>query len=196
MIIDFDVNFNKYTEKILNYYGFWKYSCPSCNAKDSFTRHATYPRNICILNCDAFEEHKFIVLRLYCSSCKATHAILPGGIIPYCFYSFSCVFTVLSQHFIDEYSVPVVSDNFNISNQMIYLFILKYIKCIASCISFLRAYLAVALEYNASHYQLLSIISNNFTHIAFLKEYFIHTNKIFLMTRRRNILSKPLFIGM
>jgi hypothetical protein len=148
------------------------------------------------LNIDTFEEHRFIVLRLYCNSCKATHAILPGETIPYCFYSFSCVLAVLCQHFIEEYSVPAVSDKYNVSNQMIYLFILKYIECSASCISFLRAYLIISLEYNSHYRCLLSIICNNFTSIAFQKEYFTHTQKVFLMTRRRDILSKPLFIGM
>lgn len=196
MIIDFNVNFNKYIEQILNFYGFWNYICPSCNAKNSFTRHATYLRNICVLNFGVFEEQKFIVLRLYCNSCKITHAVLPAETIPYCFYSFQCVFTILCQYFIEEYSIPVVSDKFNVSNQMIYLFVLRYIECAASCVSFLRAYLGVAVEYNSDNSHLLSIINNNFTNLTFLKEYFIHTNKIFLMTRSRNILSKPIFIGM
>ena len=96
MIIDYGVNFNNYIEKILNFYGFWLYICPSCSAKNSFTRHATYLRNICILNFDVFETKELDILRLYCNSCGKTHAILPAETIPYCFFTIPCVLKVLS----------------------------------------------------------------------------------------------------
>ena len=195
MIIDFDVDFNEYNEKVLNFYGFWDYSCPSCDAKNSFIRHAIYNRNICVLNIGTFSEHNFLVLRLYCKSCKTTHAILPAGTVPYGFYSFSCIMYVLSQYYIDKYSSVKISKKLEISTQMVYLFILKYLLELVSCISFLRAYLSLYIEKDAKPGFVLSIINKTFTEVGFQKNYFINTKQIFLMTRRRNILSRALWVG-
>ena len=78
MINHYSVNFNSYNEKVLNYYGFWDYRCPSCNAFHSFTRHATHSRNIFFLNFGKIEESKINILCLLCKSCGETHAKLPA----------------------------------------------------------------------------------------------------------------------
>lgn len=196
MIIDCDVNFNEYDEKILNYYGLWKHHCPFCNAKNSFTRHATYKRNICIVNIDVFEEHNFTVLRLYCKSCKTTHAILPAGTIPYRFYSYACVLKILVLYYVENYSSLRISSKYNISFQMIYLFIARFLLEIYSCISFLRIYLGVSLQQYSTPSLVLSIINTKFSNMYFIKHYFIYTKHIFLMAKRRNILPSKICIGM
>lgn len=203
MIIDFEVNFNDYEENIFNFYGFWKYSCPCCGAKNSFIRHATYSRYICTLNIDNLEFHKFNVLRLYCKSCKTTHAILPAGTIPYCFYSFACVLIVLMLYFIEENSALTIADNLNISYEMIYIFISKYLLQMVSCINFLRMYLMTDLEYNVPYRHPLYIIQNNFTYISFQYQYLLYTKRIFLMTRKlsfsmkksQTIITRTIWIG-
>jgi hypothetical protein len=144
---------------------------------------------------DTFSEHNFLVLRLYCKSCKTTHAILPAGTVPYGFYSFSCIMYVLSQYYIDKYSSVKISKKLEISTQMVYLFILKYLLELVSCISFLRAYLSLYIEKDAKPGFVLSIINKTFTEVGFQKNYFINTKQIFLMTRRRNILSRALWVG-
>ena len=75
MIIDFNVNYNNYEEKILNFYGFWEYKCPCCGARHSLTRHASYTRNICFLIAIGIEEHKIFLfdkLQLELSEEKTT----------------------------------------------------------------------------------------------------------------------------
>ena len=65
MIIDFDINYNNYTEKILNNYSIYTYTCPKCGAKHSFTRHASYERNICCFDANfeiiEIKDHPFFV---------------------------------------------------------------------------------------------------------------------------------------
>ncbi|TYQ16375.1 UNVERIFIED_CONTAM: hypothetical protein Cloal_2908 [Acetivibrio alkalicellulosi] len=95
MIIDFEANFNNYEEKILNNYKIFNYTCPVCGAKHSLSRHAKYKRYTCILYKNTICFDTIEILRLKCSSCGKTHAILPSNIIPYCVYSYSCIFTVL-----------------------------------------------------------------------------------------------------
>lgn len=196
MIIDSVVTCNGYKEKILDFYGFWKYICPNCHAKNSFIRHAKYLRWICFLNNDEFEEMSLEVLRLYCKSCKTTHAILPAGTIPYCFYSGTCVLIVLKKYFVEESNSLNIANKFNISQQLIYHLIIKYLSCLDSCINFLRAFLQIDIAYNCNKSRPLFIIDANFIDLDFLKKYFYHTDKIFSMTRRRNILSNKLHIGM
>ena len=195
MIKDFNLNYNNYEENILNYFGIWGYRCPCCNAVHSFTRHGTYIRNICYLNFDTIEELKITILRLYCNSCETTHAILPADIIPYCIYSFSFIFHVLTMHFVDEKTVLESSNKNQISFQLIYLFIKRFIKHFNPCIIFLRVFLDAQLDFSSSFKDALLIIAKNFSCIDFQREYLNYFKLVFLMMRNQNILSRPVYIG-
>jgi len=189
MIVDFDISFNNYNKMVLNNYGLWKYHCPSCNSKNSLIRHGVYNRNICIFIENAFVESKISVLRLRCTSCGTTHAILPSDTIPYCFFSFPCVIATLNQYYLEEIPVKAISNKFSLSYQMIYIFLSKFLLKLLECISFLRVYLSSALSFNTSPSTVLRVIKKTFEPRDFLKHYFHHTKKIFLMNRRRYILS-------
>jgi len=190
MIIDFTVNFNNYTEKILNSYRIWKYSCPSCLSKNRFTRHATYER---FVN-HSFEEEKITILRLKCDSCGATHAILPAGIIPYCFYSIDCLMKILTSYLIDGKSIPRIARELAISEQIISIYLKKFVTLLSIIIEFLRILLNIHLSNDSNPAKILSLIDSNFNYLNFQKEFFIHTKQIFLMTRRRNILSGAVLV--
>lgn len=195
MIIDFDVCCNCYREEILNFFGFWKYCCPACGARKSFTRHATYERNICYMKNNECVGMRITVLRLLCSSCGTTHAILPSGTIPFCYYPISCVIYFLSEFLIEKNSIPKISDKLSLVPATVHLYWLKYLLGLISCISFLRAFLLVSDVECSSPTDVLSTIKSSFSPETFLKEYFLHTKQIFLMTRRRFNLSRYLYIG-
>jgi len=195
MIIDSSVNCNTYEENILNHYGFWKYRCPCCRALRSFTRHAIYTRHICSLNFDVVVEKRINILRLACSSCNTTHAILPADTIPYCIYSFSCIFQVLVQNLLEEKSILEISSNNQISFQIIYLFLKRFINHFNHCITFLRVFLAAQLDFSASSKDVISIIVKNFSYIDFQREFFNHIKEVFFMMRSQNVLSRKLHIG-
>lgn len=195
MIIDYIVNFNNYNEKVLNYYGFWDYRCPFCNAFHSFTRHATYSRNICFLNFGRIEEQKIKILRLACSSCDRTHAILPADIIPYLIYSFSCIFQVLIKRFVYEESVLDISNKNQISFQLIYLFIKRFIYHFNPCTIFLRVFLSVQFDFSSSFKDVLSVIAKNISCIDFQRKYLNYSQLVFLMMRNQDVLSKKVHIG-
>lgn len=57
---------------------FHKLSC-TCGQKGTLIRHGYYNRSIKFLRF----LFKLSILRVYCKSCKKTHAILPSGIVPY-----------------------------------------------------------------------------------------------------------------
>jgi len=193
MLVDFTVDCNEYFEKILNNYSIFPYRCPKCGAKHAFTRHGVYDRNICRLN-NNFQiiENKMAILRLYCTSCESTHAILPRDIVPYCIYTFSCIFQILVQHFIENESILELCKKLKISWQLIYSFISRYLRFINSAVLVLRSLgcrdadtstlIADIIKYSKSH--------------TFQLQYFVHTKWIFLMTKFHDNLSPPILIGM
>lgn len=195
MILNFSVNFNDYEKKILNFYGIWDFICPCCNAFHSFSRHAVYSRNLCVFLDNSIVEKKLEILRLKCNSCKTTHAILPSDVIPYMIYSASCILIFLTKYFVENIGVLNLFEEFKISFQMIYQFIIKFTKHLNSCINFLRIFLCLGLDYNSSNKTIFSVINSNFSPIEFQFQYLNFSNSVFLMSRSQNILSRQLHIG-
>lgn len=195
MIIDFNVNYNCYEEKILKSYTIFDYICPKCGARHSLIRHGCYERNVCFINsCKNVIEEKITILRLKCNSCNSTHAILPNDIIPYCIYSFSFILNILLKYYSTEHNVLELSSNFNISFQTIYSFISKFIAFIDSGSVVLRN-LGYYLDSAYSVDTLVSAINNVQSIGNFLYEYFFNSKWMFLMLKFKSILSCPIFVG-
>jgi len=193
MIIDFTVNFNNYKEKILNNYDFFYYTCPKCGAKHLFTRHGSYERNICFMdNHNNICEEKICILRLKCTSCDGTHAVLPNDVIPYCIYSFSFVIKVLSKYYLENSKISDICSIFCISFQLIYGFISKFIEFLDSAFSVLKN-----LECGLARIPtgIISAINLYHQNKNFLYSYLFNTQWSFLMTKFHNMLSPPIFIG-
>lgn len=195
MILDFNVNFNNYEEKIINFNGIWDYSCPCCKAFRPFSRHATYSRNICFFEYSKIIEKKTDILRLKCSSCLTTHAILPADIIPYKIYSFSCIMNILKLLYVDGMGVLDIAKKLNITFQLIYSFIKVFKKFMAACISFLKIFSFAQLDFGSSCKDILVAI-NEFTDlVTFQRNYFDFTQTVFLMDRNLNTVSGQITIG-
>jgi len=195
MILNFNVHFNNYKENILDFFGVWDFKCPCCNAFRSFSRHAIYSRNICVLSADQIIEEKLDILRLMCNSCKTTHAILPADTIPYVIYSFSCVMRILTSHYVESRSVLSIVEQLKISFELIYVFIKRFNQCFNPCVNFLRVFLSSQLDFNTVSKTILTIIHMNFNVIDFQYEYLNFVKSVFLMSRRQHILSKQMYIG-
>ncbi|WP_395939534.1 DUF6431 domain-containing protein [Clostridium sp. DJ247] len=193
MIIDFNVNYNNYNEKILNNYSIFYYICPKCGAKHSLTRHGNHERNVCFIDdSQNVRDRKIIILRVKCSSCNSTHAILPNDIIPYCIYSFSFILNVLTEYYSNEHRVLDICSKFSISFQILYMFILKFSLFLNSCTTVLRSLgYAVASAPNT----IVSEITNYQFNGNFLYQHFFNSQWIFLMLKFQNILPRPIYIG-
>lgn len=195
MIIDFSVSFNSYKEKILNKYDFFQYKCPNCGSTHSFSRHATYQRNISFLLENKILNEKLEILRLKCTSCKTTHAILPNDIVPYCIYSYSFIMNILLKHFVDKESVLSISSKYDISFQLIYFFFSKFKAFFNECIYVLRLFNLLKDNFNPSFNDILIEIINNSSTFSFLEIFFSKTKWMFLMKKFLNIIPKPIYIG-
>ena len=65
--------------------------CPACRCAGNFTGHGRYRRTIVHRG----REEGVEVRRVRCASCRATHAVLPEGVVPYKSYSEPFVLAVL-----------------------------------------------------------------------------------------------------
>lgn len=193
MVIDFKVNFNNYEEKILKNYSFFDYPCPKCGAKHSLTRHGSYDRNVCFIDAaQNIVEQKFTLLRVKCSSCNSTHAILPNDIIPYCIYSFSFILSTLTEYYSNEHSIPDLSSIFSISFQLIYIFIAKFSSFLNSCSIVLRS-LGYVIPPNPD--TVVSVLNSYQLSGNFLYQYFFACQWMLLMTKFQNIVPRSIYIS-
>jgi hypothetical protein len=107
MITDYRYSHTSYSELTKDDLSLNEYDCPKCGAKHSTKYYSHYERHVATLEKDALftilEEQGEIdaeavlggitgglyndvildILRVKCKSCNATHAILPGDIVPY-----------------------------------------------------------------------------------------------------------------
>ena len=62
------------------------------------------------------------VLRVKCTSCGHTHALLPEMLIPYSSYSLRFILTVLENYFLHIHPVEVICETYQISHSTLYAF--------------------------------------------------------------------------
>jgi len=109
-----------------------KMICPKCNSQGQFYRHGFYVRFLVIFSyvANVFIKDKIevTVLRVKCTNCNKTHAILDCNIIPYCSYSVSFILEVLSCYFIDKHKIEDICIEFDISEYTFNLFVDYYNK--------------------------------------------------------------------
>lgn len=119
MIIDFGHSFKDYDE-ILNFRGIWDCSCPKCGAGHSMHRHGKYSRHLICWEEGRLLETDGEILRLKCSSCHSTHAVLTMDIIPFFSYSLPAFLALLGLCLQPDGSVPKTERKTGVSYQMLY----------------------------------------------------------------------------
>ncbi len=127
MIIDYSTNFKQYEDKILCFQGIWSWDCPCCGSKHAFHRHGTYMRNLLIIENSIITEETIEILRLLCTSCGHTHAILPWDVIPFQIYSASAILQIFFMFYIEGKTVLKISSIINISYQLLYSFLNHFV---------------------------------------------------------------------
>lgn len=137
MIIDFAHSFKDYNE-ILDFYGIWECSCPKCGARHSLHRHAKYFRNLIVWESEGLVEERMEILRLQCSSCGCTHAVLTPDVIPFCIFSVEAFLALISLCLNPDGSVLNTGQHTGTSYQLLYRFLQIFHEYRAKLILFLR----------------------------------------------------------
>lgn len=90
-------------------------TCPFCSSKGNCHIHAYYRRKIGAYKDGVVVWEKVTVMRVRCSSCGHTHAVLPDVIIPYNRYGLLFILKVLASHFSGQLCAEKICERFSIS---------------------------------------------------------------------------------
>jgi transposase-like protein len=82
--------------------------------------HGRYSRGIVSLVRGGIDERRISPLRFKCTSCGATHALLPDILIPYSPYSLRFKLSALSAYFERDTTVAAVCERFGIAVSTLY----------------------------------------------------------------------------
>lgn len=189
MILHFQMDLKGYVRNISNNYTNIQCTCPKCGAKYAMRRHGFYTRHVLYFENNTLHDHSLSVLRLQCTSCESTHAVLPTDVIPYSIYSLSTVLLMTTKVLVEHISLTETASQFNLSYQLISFFLKRLLSFESDCRLLLKE-LHILDTHTLS--SMLQLIINRPT---FTTEYFIHTRWLFLMQKFRFISPKPIFIG-
>lgn len=124
------LNFNKlsvldlYTESIKEYspdkITSLEMPCPNCGAQHpTWSYFELYDRDLIAYENGQTIAYRIEITRISCSSCRATHALLPEIIIPYSSYSLIFIVKVLKDYF-SKMKIKEICIKYQISVSMIY----------------------------------------------------------------------------
>lgn len=104
----------------MNSFKIHKEECMHCHRKGECRIHAYYDR----FAIDFIDGHPVVhqlrILRVMCSCCGHTHAILPDPIIPYDSYSLFFILRVLAEYYIHSATINAICDRFCITPMQLY----------------------------------------------------------------------------
>lgn len=102
--------------------------CPTCGAKHLCSFHASYERDLIVIENHAVFCHHVSISRVICSSCGHTHALLPDVLIPYGSYSLFFILRVLRLYFLHSFTVEKLCSIYSISISTLYAWIALFHK--------------------------------------------------------------------
>lgn len=94
--------------------------CPHCKSTGNCIRHASYERSLVSFENGRVIFRRLLILRVICSSCRHTHAILPDVIIPYGSYSLSFILQLMKEYYFEHLTVEKLCDRFSLSISTFY----------------------------------------------------------------------------
>jgi ribosomal protein S27AE len=136
MIIHYDYNSKTYRENFQNcnptdeMLRTWQLVCPSCGAKNTMAYHAFYWRHLISPSMaqstesgilfTTLDEQRMRIIRVKCSSCGHTHAVLPCDVVPYRLYSVDSIMALLALYFSYGWPPAKIAETFGLSIRVIY----------------------------------------------------------------------------
>ena len=97
--------------------------CPTCGAKHLCSFHASYERDMIVIENNSAVCHNVSISRVICSSCGHTHALLPDILIPFGSYSLFFILKVLRSYYLHSYTSEMLCSIYSISISTLYTWI-------------------------------------------------------------------------
>jgi hypothetical protein len=120
MVYDFLQICKTYDKNIYNREYFEATPCPACPAVGRFKMHGTYRRYAIYFEGDEIIHVLMEIKRIICVSCRTTHAVLPGDIIPYKALSLFVFIFILILFYSRKIPVLEIAKERGLSFQFIY----------------------------------------------------------------------------
>ena len=120
MVYDFLQTCKTYDKDIYNREYFKATHCPACPAVGRFKMHGTYWRYAIYFDDDKLACEHMEIKRIICVSCRTTHAVLPGDIVPYKLLTLFVVLFIIGLFYIEGTPVLKIAEACKFSHQFIY----------------------------------------------------------------------------
>lgn len=148
--------------------------CPFCKSKGNCQPFAFYDRHLVdFIHGRVSDSSTIRILRVKCSSCHHTHAILPDVIIPYASYSLFFILRVIGEYYAQLQSVDALCNKFSISHSLLYRWLRIFQEHKALWLSALNDSLTSCRSFFITLYNLLAFSS-------FTQDFFLITATSFL----------------
>jgi len=120
MVFDFSKTCKTYKAKSYKKDDFAGTRCPVCNAVGRFKLHGSYHRYVVYFDEFRLFYELFEIKRIKCISCKTTHAVMPGDIIPYMLLTLFVLLFILRLFYLEAKPVLNIAEVWGFSFQFIY----------------------------------------------------------------------------
>lgn len=128
MVFDFSKTFKTYDAKTYKKEDFTGTRCPRCYAAGRFKLHGSYRRHAAYWHMSKITCEFIEIKRIKCLSCKTTHAVMPGDLIPYKLLSLFIVLFILGLFYLEGEPVLKIAEAGGFSFQFIYSALYAYRK--------------------------------------------------------------------
>jgi len=126
MILDFSQICNTYDKNLYTKDSFAATPCPKCPAVGRFKLHGSYQRHALYFADNKLIFKKMDIQRIICKSCKSTHAVMPGDLIPYKLLTLYVVILVFTGCIVEKKPVLSLAEKYGFSFQFIYYCLLTF----------------------------------------------------------------------
>jgi len=120
MVYDFFKTCKTYDAKSYKKVDFVRTRCPGCTAVGRFKLHGSYHRHVLYFDGDEIIGEYLEIKRIMCLSCKGTHAVMPGDIIPYMLLTLFVLLFILGLIYLEKEPVLKTAETWKLSYQFIY----------------------------------------------------------------------------
>ena len=138
MVYDFSVKCKSYDASSYKKADFTETRCPKCRSVGRFNLHGTYRRHVVYPLKEKLVCKHIEIKRIKCLSCKTTHAVMPGDIIPYKLLSLLVIMFLLTLFYLHKEPVLKIAGTWGFSFQFIYTVLMMFRKFALSIYLYFR----------------------------------------------------------
>ena len=159
-------------------------TCPICGSTGNCHIHHYYGRSIIDFKAGRQEKSDLCILRVFCDSCRHSHAVLPDIIIPYSSYSLFFVLRLLGEYFAGLFTIEQLCERYDISQN-------QFFKWLALWKSHKKEWLGLLDDNDVSNSAFLKDLATMDSYSSFSMAFIRQQCHSFLQSHRDPVLKSP-----